>query len=539
MSDFSADDRQQYGDMMAFGMFLVLSTAMSCCTVLMCMNCYRCWDILKGLRDERERERRHLFFKASRAVDVQRAAQTDDGVLRLYIGSDSRKYPSLTKAIRMLDPSSNFRGVVLVMDLSRSRVSDDKRARDFFGAIGSVGNVQYLGIEAQGGVPGRVHVGHLTSLLMSFHESLTTLEIGGVQLNGNAYMLEEFVLALGCLRRLKKCVLKRRVRLDGDIDMSKVLGALSKLPRLSWLELHSPWWQRPSLRGFRPSSVSTDTFRGLLLRGNMETLSLGRIHCLDPVIDVVADCIQLSRGLRRLELGVYLDSTSASPPMFRLVRLVRALGDNSSLEELVFDIHCRLSSDYDLLSDLWTALGETLSTSPGSKLQHFKAKIPWRYFPLGGMGTRDVKTLVRLVEANSRLLSFEVATLRARLEEDADSVSLKVISRAQHLHEDIDMYIHLNRHGRKDLLEDPHKISMTQWTDTFEQLSKENLHCVHYYLDKFPWLLTPGHLDLQGGVLEESEALASTFELTGEKDHQESIDFYDIESGIDQLVTQL
>jgi len=160
-------------------------------------------------------------------------------------------------------------------------------------------------------------------------------------------------------------------------------------------------------------------------------------------------------------------------------RLAHAIGDNTTLEKLVIEFDYLYDADtgepYNCtkLDDFLNLIASKVGENPCSALKIFEAtSVPDAF---------HVKAFVKLLETNYTLLKVEIESDDGDWDYDFDSTGK----------DQLKMYLHLNQHGRKRLMENPNAIPLKEWADVFAKL--DDTRCVNYYLTRFPWVMqSPG-----------------------------------------------
>ena len=156
-------------------------------------------------------------------------------------------------------------------------------------------------------------------------------------------------------------------------------------------------------------------------------------------------------------------------------RLAKAIG-SVSLESFTVEFSALRSLDSALVP-----LAKTLSHYPFTSLQRLKIEAP-DYFD-----SNVEEALVKMLESNYALQSLKLMVMSPHV--GGEYTPWYGAKRTE-----MDMYLRLNRHGRKHLMQNVERVSRKEWVNALSSLSND-LDCLHYYLRENSWLCKLDALD--------------------------------------------
>lgn len=329
----------------------------------------------------------------------------------------------------------------------------------------------------------------LTTLIKDVSPRLESLVFKRADLMGTSQDYDKLFLSLQglkCLRRFE-CDEPYELRLFLDDAGRKrytfegAVVAISKLPLLVDVMIQSDDFggqvdEQPFRQTTVPQLHGILAANALLSSPTIQSLDLSSTHSQSMTCQRIGKALELNHSLKTLDLMIGKAPDNQPDLLKQLGFLAHALRVNNSLQELTLHLFYEEDDPLPNMTPFVKDVAKALSTN--STMVFFELKADNFVYDASGDDA-----LIEMFATNHTLLFLNLI----QLEEDSET--------GMHPSKttEIDLFLRLNRNGRKRMLRDNDNnegthASRDEWCETFAKLSND-FDALHYYLRRDPGLV--------------------------------------------------
>lgn len=363
-----------------------------------------------------------------------------------------------------------------------------------FVAIGNLESVVHLDLEGLSDIQDSATAFPLVllaPLLKHMRSRLTGLALQGTIFVGSEATMKDFIHTIGNLGSLTEfAVLAIRLsafsnhadELSGlevaiqndalyDYPVSKLISALSKLPMLRSVALCclAPWEEDEYGMPSRPQPQHIVPC--LLASKSIQELSISNLDIDDASEEMKAIAQALSARdcpLTMLRMEIVDSEEPERASTAALMSIANSLQTNARLQEF----RLKFEGDSPPLDHFLVQTASAIASNTATSLRIFKIKSQYIY------GADVEVAFAKMLESNYSLQTVEFCMVSTEGEKFVHETSKR---------NEIDLYLRLNRQGRKDLMTKSGTLFRAKWVDALA-LCSHDFSALYYYIRTYPFL---------------------------------------------------